>query len=211
MIVKKPMRNIEVPSDRRVLSGGEFCRQPQLSVCLALLLTLLLVTCSPAVSSDLQLEIQCPDTITARLEVLVTMTFTNVGDSNIVLYSFNGKIQPAIGGILQFQIVHNDSDTLVYRRIGATPLYPHERDTATLAPDQSFREEVNLTSYYVDPNVEDQPIVDSTSFIGTRAWQPGTYRVRCRYEYKHEPSFKGGRDLWRGVATSNVIQFVVNR
>jgi hypothetical protein len=34
---------------------------------------------------------------------------------------------------------------------------------------------------------------------------PGEYTIQCWYKYEHKPSLIGGKDLWRGLATSNMI------
>jgi hypothetical protein len=155
------------------------------------------------------IEITGPNTVDNRDQVLVTMTLTNVGDSSIVLYSFSDRIQPAMGGILHFDIVRDDTDTLVCRPTGVVPKYPHERDTSTLSPNQQYVETINLTSFYVSELQEDRPLWDSTYSVGTRVWQSGTYRISCRYQYEHKPSYKGGQLLWRGAAVSNEVTLII--
>jgi hypothetical protein len=203
------MKNMNPVGNKRSLVDWDSCRTPRQFGYLTLLVVSVLITCSPATSSDLDIQIQCEDTILDKNQVLISMTFTNIGDSDIVLYSFNDKVQPSMGGILHFQVIHNDTDTLICSSTGAIPKYPHERDTATLAPGQIYLEEVSLTSYYVSRYVEDHRLWDTTSYRGTRVWQPGAYKVRCTYEYRHKPTYKGGQDLWQGTATSNEIHFVV--
>lgn len=171
-------------------------------------LILVLGACSSPQSSDMSNKIVGADTALKNDQVLVNMTLTNVGDTNIVLYSSMDKIQDGMGGVLHFLVVYNGTDTLVCRPCGARPKFPHERDTATLAPGGGYEEEINLTSYYVSPNVKDRLIWDSTRYC-TREWLPGVYSVQCRYEYLHQPGFKGGRNLWRGTAVSNVVSLTV--
>ena len=185
------------------------CNGKRFIDCLLVIVLFTLGACTSSQGSDLKLKISSVDSVFESNRVLVHMTLTNVGDTNIILYSFDGKIQRSMGGILHFNIIRNDIDTLVCHPVGAIPKYPHERDTASLAPEEVYEEAVNLTSFYVSPNVKDTSVWDSTSAMGIREWEPGIYSVQCRYQYRHQPSFKGGHELWRGSATSNIIYITI--
>jgi hypothetical protein len=163
------------------------------------------ITCIKGSSSDLEITITPVDTLLSARLVNISLAIENKSDSQIVLYSFRGEIQPAMGGILFFDIIKDGRDTLVCSPAGPIPKYPHENDTTTLSPGEIHEEIINLTSFYRLPDADDHPQWDSTNIWGIREWHPGKYTIRCRYEYKHQESFKGGRSLWRGSAISNTI------
>ena len=178
------------------------------NLCILLMITLafFLISCSKSVSSDLEVKIESIDSIPNNQYVNVSLTIQNKCDTSIVLYGFNGKIQPSMGGFLYFDIVKDDKDTLVCHPAGPIPKYPHEKDTLILRPSEIHSEVVNLTSFYTSSNSDDKPEWDSTSIWGTRKWENGEYTIQCRYTYSHQPGYKGGRDLWQGSTISNIIK-----
>ena len=173
------------------------------------ILTIMLATGSPAYSSDLQVTISL-DSIKSAADVTVAVAFNNVGDSDIVLYSFDGKVQPSMGGILKFAIVRNNLDTFLCEPCGRVPKYPYEEDTVLLTPGDSVGERICLTSYYTSSSIRETIEPDSTEVLCKRRWPTGNYSVQCIYEYRHLPSYEGGRRLWRGKGISNTVKFSVS-
>ena len=79
------------------------------------------------------------------------------------------------------------------------------RSFIVLAPKAIHEEVIDLNSYYIDPNKGRNIERDTTQIRNLRKWIPGEYTIQCWYKYEHKPSFTGGKDLWRGLATSNMI------
>jgi len=171
---------------------------------------LLMTMCSFVCASELELRIEAPPAESSS-RIFVEISFENSGDSDIVLYAFRGQVQYAMGGILHFDIVNEAGDTLVYDRVvGITPKYPHKGDTLILKTGQQYKELVNLTPFYSLPGDSlSEYDEEGANGFGMRQWSPGRYAIQARYHYEHRWSFIGGRDLWRGSATSNAIDIVI--
>lgn len=183
--------------------------------CHAWFLTLTLMAlfvCAQCRSSNLVLELRAVDSVATTDSVLVDVSFRNAGDSDVVLYCWRARgklVQASMGGLLQFDVVRDDSVALSYSRAGIVPMYPYTTDTLVLAQGQSHVETINLTSFYSEPRAESEIIWDSPSVWGRRQWSPGKYSIRCKYEYYHKQGVVGGADLWEGSVSSDVILLTV--
>jgi len=140
------------------------------------------------------------------------MTIYNNSENDMVVYFWlsDSSMVAAIGSFLNFNIISEDGSQMKYNFIGGRPKMPYVDDTLHVSSREFYSENVNISKYYGSGNRNDLTIIgDNNNSVFFWRWPVGKYAISCVYEYKHNPDWIGGKDLWEGKLTSNEIQIEV--
>jgi hypothetical protein len=178
-----------------------------------LILLLLILSCSNKETdiSNIVIEPIGDSTYAYGDSVTLKMTIYNKGENDMVVYHWqhNNSLTAAIGSFLNFEIISEEGSRMDYNFIGGRPKMPYVDDTLHISPRNNYSENINISKHYGSGVNNAIIIVDDHNNASFWRWPVGKYTISCVYEYKHNPDWIGGKDLWEGTLTSNKVQVEV--